>query len=115
MQERQEEQEKKGQPIGTRVFKLITGELVFGKCETVINNAGVAEILIKHPYTAYQGGIVQYCMPELAGSPAAIQIHPMNIVWQTFLNEFAEADKAYTEATTPKSNIITSVTPPLVI
>ena len=39
----------------------------------------------------------------------------MNIVWQTFLNEFAEADKAYTEATTPKSNIITSVTPPLVI
>lgn len=111
----QEEKEQKGQPIGTRVFKLIDGSLVFGKCETVINNAGVAEILIKHPYTAYQGGIVQYCMPELAGSPAAIQIHPMNIVWQTFLNEFAEADKAYTEATTPKSNIITSVTPPLVI
>ena len=114
MSERQE-QEKKGQPIGTRVFKLITGELVFGKCETAINNAGVAEILIKHPYTAYQGGIVQYCMPELAGSPAAIQIHPMNIVWQTFLNEFAEADKAYTEATTPKSNIITDLKRPIII
>ena len=55
----QEEQEKKGQPIGTRVFKLIDGSLVFGKCETVVNNAGVTEILIKHPYTAYQGGIVQ--------------------------------------------------------
>lgn len=115
MSERQEEQEKKGQPIGTRVFKLITGELVFGKCETVINNAGVAEILIKHPYTSYQGGIVQYCMPELAGSPAAIQIHPMNIIWQTFLNEFPEADKAYTEATTPKSNIITDLKRPIII
>ena len=111
----QEEQEKKGQQIGTRVFKLITGELVFGKCETVLNNAGVTEILIKHPYTAYQGGIVQYCMPELAGSPAAIQIHPMNIVWQTFLNEFTEADKAYTEATTPKSNIITDLKRPIII
>jgi hypothetical protein len=111
----QEEQEKKGQQIGTRVFKLITGELVFGKCETVLNNAGATEILIKHPYTAYQGGIVQYCMPELAGSPAAIQIHPMNIVWQTFLNEFTEADKAYTEATTPKSNIITDLKRPIII
>lgn len=115
MSERQEEQEKKGQPIGTRVFKLITGELVFGKCETVITNSGVAEILIKYPYTSYQGGIVQYCMPELAGSPAAIQIHPMNIIWQTFLNEFPEADKAYTEATTPKSNIITDLKKPIII
>ena len=42
----QEEQEKKGQPIGTRVFKLIDGSLVFGSCETVITNNGVAEILI---------------------------------------------------------------------
>ena len=32
----QEEQEKKGQPIGRRIFKLITnGKLVFGECETV--------------------------------------------------------------------------------
>ena len=115
MSERQEEQEKKGQPIGTRVFKLITGELVFGRCETVITNNGVAEILIKYPYTAYQGGIVQYCMPELAGTPAAIQIHPMNIIWQTFLNEFPESDKAYTEATTPKSNIITDLKRPIII
>lgn len=115
MSEMQEEQEKKGQPIGTRVFKLITGELVFGRCETVITNNGVAEILIKYPYTAYQGGIVQYCMPELAGTPAAIQIHPMNIIWQTFLNEFPEADKAYTEATTPKSNIITDLKRPIII
>lgn len=115
MSERQEEQEKKGQPIGTRVFKLIDGSLVFGKCETVINNAGVTEILIKHPYTSYQGGIVQYCMPELAGSPAAIQIHPMNIIWQTFLSEFPEAEKAYTEATTPKSGIITDLKKPIIV
>jgi hypothetical protein len=111
----QEEQEKKGQPIGTRVFKLIDGSLVFGKCETVITNNGNTEILIKHPYTSYQGGIVQYCMPELAGSPAAIQIHPMNIIWQTFLNEFPEAEKAYTEATTPKSGIITDLKKPIII
>lgn len=115
MSERQEEQEKKGQPIGTRVFKLITGELVFGKCETVVNNSGVTEILIKTPYTSYNGGIVAYCMPELAGTPAAIQIHPMNIVWQTFLNEFPEADKAYTEATTPKSSIITDLKKPIIV
>ena len=114
MQEKQEK-EQKGQPIGTRVFKLITGELVFGKCETVITNNGNTEILIKNPYTSYQGGIVAYCMPELAGTPAAIQIHPMNIVWQTFLNEFAEADKAYTEATTPKSGIITDLKKPIII
>lgn len=115
MSERQEEQENKGQPIGTRVFKLITGELVMGKCETVITNNGNTEILIKYPYTSYQGGIVQYCMPELAGSPAAIQIHPMNIVWQTFLSEFTEAEKVYNEATTPKSGIITDLKKPIII
>ena len=112
----QEEEKQTGNiKIGRRVFKLITGELVFGECETVTTKNGQTEILIKNPYTTLNGGIAQYCMHEMAGSPAAIQIHPMNIVWQTFLNEFAEADKAYTEATTPKSNIITSVTPPLVI
>lgn len=111
----QEEKEKQGVKIGRRVFKLIDGSLVFGECETVVNNAGVTEILIKTPYTSYQGGIVAYCMPELAGSPAAIQIHPMNIIWQTFLSEFAEADKAYTEATTPKSGIITDIKKPIII
>ncbi len=115
MQEQETQSTQTGVKIGRRVFKLITGELVFGDCETVQNNAGVTEILIKHPYTSYQGGIVQYCMPELAGSPAAIQIHPMNIIWQTFLSEFPEAEKAYTEATTPKSGIITELKKSIII
>ena len=111
----QEEQEKKGQPIGRRIFKLITNEIVFGECETVTTKNGQTEILIKTPYTPLNGGIAAYCMAELAGTPAAIQIHPMNIVWQTLLSEFVEADKAYTEATTPKSNIITDVRAPILI
>ena len=43
----QEEQEKKGQPIGRRIFKLIDGSLVFGECETVTTKNGQTEILIK--------------------------------------------------------------------
>lgn len=101
--------------IGRRVFKLITGELVFGECEAVTTKNGQTEILIKTPYTPLNGGIAAYCMTELAGSPAAIQIHPMNIVWQTMLSEFEEADKAYTEATTPKSGIITDLKKPILI
>ena len=54
-------------------------------------------------------------MPELAGSPAAVQIHPMNIVWNVLLSEFAEAEKAYNEATTPKSGIITDIRKPILI
>lgn len=114
MQE-QEEKQQGNIKIGRRVFKLITGELVFGECETVTTKNGQTEILIKNPYTPLNGGIAQYCMAELAGSPAAIQIHPMNIIWQTFLSEFVEADKAYTEATTPKSGIITDMKKPIII
>lgn len=114
-QQTQQNEEFKGQSIGKRVFKLITGEILIGDCETAMNKAGVVEILIKNPYTSYNGGIVQYCMPELAGSPAAVQIHPMNIVWNVLLSEFAEAEKAYNEATTPKSGIITDIRKPILI
>src|SRR5574344_1897794 len=109
------EKDVKGQNIGKRVFKLITGELLIGDCETAINKSNVVEILVKNPYTSYNGGLVQYCMPELAGSPAAVQIHPMNIIWNVMLSEFAEAEKAYNEATTPKSGIITDIRAPILI
>ena len=117
MSEKLENLEKdfKGQNIGKRVFKLITGELLIGDCETVMNKAGAVEILVKNPYTSYNGGLVQYLMPELAGSPAAVQIHPMNIIFNVLLSEFTEAEKAYNEATTPKSNIITDIKKPILI
>lgn len=91
--------------IGKRVFKLITGEMVFGDCESVTTSNGNVEILIKHPYTPLNGGIAAYCMAEMASPVAAIQIHPMNIIWQCPLNEFEQVDAAYTQATT---GIITS-------
>lgn len=107
-------QEQKGQKIGKRMFYLITGLYVFGDCETVSSSNGT-EILVKTPYTPLNGGIAAYCMSELAGSPAAIQLHPMNIVWQCPLDEFVEVNKAYTEATTPKSGIITDLKKPIII
>ena len=97
--------------IGKRFFKLINNEVVFGDCETVQKGDGPVEILIKKPYTAKAGNIMPYMMDVMTESPAAIQIHPMNILWNVPLDEFAEADRVYTEATTgiilnPKEKIL---------
>ena len=86
--------------IGRRFFKLITNEVVFGDCETVLTESGVTEILIKKPYTAKNGNIMPYMVDVMTSAPAAIQLHPMNIIWTVPLDEFAEANKVYVQATT---------------
>ncbi len=97
--------------IGKRFFKLINNEIVFGECETVQTEAGVVEVLIKKPYTAKAGNIMPYMVDVMTSAPAAIQIHPMNILWTVPLDEFEEANKVYIQATTgiildPKERIL---------
>lgn len=86
--------------IGKRLFKMINDEIIFGDVEVVTNNGGVGEFLIRNPYTAINGNIMQYCVKDLTQAPAAIQIHPMNVIWQTPLDEFSEAYRVYMEQTT---------------
>ncbi len=97
--------------IGKRFFKLINDEVVFGDCETIQHGEGPVEILIKKPYTAKNGNIMPYMIDVMVASPAAIQIHPMNIIWQVPLDEFEDANNAYLQATTgiilnPKEKIL---------
>lgn len=97
--------------IGKRFFKLINNEVVFGECETIKTEGGATEILIKKPYTAKAGNIMPYMVDVMTSAPGAIQIHPMNILWTVPLDEFEEANKVYTEATSgiilnPKEKII---------
>lgn len=91
--------------IGKRLFKLINNEVVFGECETVQSGADApVEILIKTPFTAKSGNIMPYMVDVMTEAPSAVQIHPMNILWQVPLDEFPEANKVYLEAT---SGIVT--------
>lgn len=86
--------------VGKRFFKLINNEVVFGECETILTESGVTEILIKKPYTAKNGNIMPYMVDVMTSAPAAIQIHPMNILWTVPLDEFKEAYDVYIQATT---------------
>lgn len=96
--------------VGKRFFKLINNEVIFGEVETVDGVNGV-ELLIKTPYTAKAGKMMPYMIDIMMESPAAVQIHPMNILWSVPLDEFEDAHNAYVEATTgivtnPKSKIL---------
>jgi len=82
-----------------RVFKLINNEVVFGEVESVQVNEQQVEILIKQPFSAISGNIFPYMADVFGNAPAAIQIHPMNIVWSTPLEDFPEAERVYNEAT----------------
>lgn len=84
--------------IGKRFFRLINQEIIFGECE-VMQTANGSEILVREPYTIKHGKAMPYMYDELMKSPAAIQIHPMNILWSTPLDEFDEIEKIYIEAT----------------
>jgi hypothetical protein len=98
--------------IGKRIMKLITNELVFGDVEVITNNSGQGEFLIRSPYTAISGDIMPYCHLDLGSAPGAVQIHPMNVVWQAPLDEFVELNKVYLQATT---GIVTDTKPKIVI
>lgn len=96
---------KENMPVvsaGKRVFKLITGELIFGSVDVLTTESGV-EFLIKQPFTAENGNMMPYLYKEMGNAPAAIQVLPMNVVWQTPLDEFKEVEKLYIKQT---SNII---------
>lgn len=84
--------------VGKRFFRLINKEIVFGDCEVIPTGNG-SEILVKEPYTIKNGKAMPYMYDELMKSPAAVQIHPMNILWSTPLDEFDEIYKIYVEAT----------------
>jgi len=92
-----------------RVIKLVNGETIMGECETVYTE-NAAEILIKTPFCATTAGIMPYMVDVMASAPAAIQIHPMNVLWTVPLDEFPQANEKYKEATSvliqPKSDII---------
>jgi len=85
-----------------RVIKLITGEVVFGEVEAVPTGEGESshvEIQIKTPFTAVNAGIMPYLSDLMGSSPGAIQVHPMNVLFQLPLSDFPIAEKAYNEAT----------------
>lgn len=83
-----------------KVIKLINGEILIGTVESAPNVHGVNEVLIKQPYTAIETvGLIPYCVTALGSAPAAVQIHPMNILWVSPLEDFPEANKTYIKAT----------------
>jgi len=96
-----------------RVIKLITGELIFGEVLAVPSGEGDnahVEIQVKTPFTAVPAGVMPYLADVMGSAPGAVQIHPMNILFQLPLSEFPIAEKAYKEATSkiiaPESKII---------
>jgi len=82
-----------------KVIKLITGDIIFGNMEGVDTGAG-QEILVIKPYQAKDGNIMPYGILDLGSAPAAVQIHPMNIIWSAPLDDFPEIERAYIKATT---------------
>lgn len=82
-----------------KLIKIITGELIFGSMEGVDTPNG-QEILIKQPYQAKEGNIMPYGILDLGNAPGAVQIHPMNVIWSSPLEDFPEIETAYLKATT---------------
>ena len=81
-----------------KVIKIMTGDIIFGNMESV-DGPGGKEILVKQPFQAKDGNIMPYGVLDLGSAPAAIQIHPMNIVWSAPLDDFPDVEKAYVKAT----------------
>lgn len=94
-----------------KVLGLINGDIVFGNMEGIETEGGV-EILVKQPYQAKGGNIMPYRIQDLGNAPGAIQLHPMNVVWSSPLEDFPEIQTAYLKATT---NIEVSTAPKIVL
>lgn len=82
-----------------RFFKLINDEVIFGQTEVITTEVGQTEVLVRMPYTAKNGNIMPYMIDVMGESPAAVSIHPMNIIWSVPLDEFPMAEKLYSEST----------------
>jgi hypothetical protein len=96
-----------------RVLKLINGETLMGEVEVVKNsNPAIGdEILIKKPFCAIPNvGMMPYMSDTLTNAPAAVQIHPMNVLWSVEMSEFPDALDNYNDACSevlkPESTII---------
>lgn len=87
------------QPI-YKVFKLINNELIFGEVLGVTTENGT-EIQIKQPFTIKRNEGIPYMSDVMGSAPAAIQIHPMNILWCNPLEDFPEVFEAYKKQTSP--------------
>ena len=85
-------------PAGNRLFKMLNNEVIFGKVELTDTGNG-EEILVKKPFTIVQQKGIPYMGNVLGSSPAAIQIHPMNVLWSVALDEFKEINDAYNRET----------------
>lgn len=90
------EQPKKA---GKRLFRLINGETIFGEVEIVPGVNG-EEVIIKKPFTIIGSQPIPYMGDLLPNAPAAIQIHPMNVLWSVPLDEFKEIRDFYIKETT---------------
>ena len=101
---------------GKRVFKLITGEIIFGEV-TVINEDSGIQFLVKEPFESKKlengtNGIVPYLSQELGNGPGGVQFHIMNVIWSLPLDEFHSVEQAYNNAT---SEIIEPETPSIIL
>lgn len=85
-------------PVGKRVFKLINGEIILGEVNLIETDRGT-EIIIKTPFTVKSGNLTPYMYAELLKAPGAIQIHPMNVLWNVDISEFPDVQTAYITAT----------------
>lgn len=83
---------------GNRVFKLITGEIIFGDVTVIEEDNGI-QFLVEKPFEAKDGAIMPYLIKEFGNGPGAVQFHIMNVIWSLPLDEFEQANKGYAKAT----------------
>ena len=100
------------EPLGvTRVVNLITGEKLAGSVK-VVEGINGQELLITKPFIIKDGGAFPYMVEDLGSAPAAVQVHPMNVIWSVPMGEFKELHKMYLEKTT---GIVTEVKKEIII
>lgn len=81
-------------------FKMINNEIVFGEVQSIQTENG-SEIQIIKPFTVKRDAMIPYMSDITGNAPAAIQIHPMNVLWAVPLDEFPQLQNNYEKATSP--------------
>jgi len=83
-----------------KVLKLVTGDLIIGKCSNGENN----HVVVENPYTVKDLGQGPCVMPyelDLLMEPMKTLAFPaFNMVWLKNLSNFPEVKKQYTSAVT---------------
>lgn len=92
-------------------FKMINNEIIFGEVQSV-NTENGSEIQIIQPFTIKRDAMIPYMSDITGNAPAAIQIHPINVLWAVPLDEFPQLQKGYEQSTStievPDKKIILS-------